>query len=58
MRKKIDVQVDCPEGLMVSHDRKWTTEALFNILDNAVKYNSEGWKHLGIGGMLGNVCKD
>lgn len=36
--KKIDVQVDCPEGLMVSHDRKWTTEALFNILDNAVKY--------------------
>ena len=57
-KKKIDVQVDCPEGLMVSHDRKWTTEALFNILDNAVKYNSEGWKHLGIGGMLGNVCKD
>lgn len=37
-KKKIDVQVDCPEGLMVSHDRKWTTEALFNILDNAVKY--------------------
>lgn len=34
-KKKIDVQVDCPEGLLVSHDRKWTTEALFNILDNA-----------------------
>lgn len=22
-KKKIDVQVDCPEGLLVSHDRKW-----------------------------------
>ena len=41
-KKKIDVQVDCPEGLLVSHDRKWTTEALFNILDNAVKYTPEG----------------
>ena len=41
-KKKIDVQVDCPEGLLVSHDRKWTTEALFNILDNAVKYTPAG----------------
>ncbi len=41
-KKKIDVQVDCPEGLLVSHDRKWTTEALFNILDNAVKYTPVG----------------
>ena len=56
-KKKIDVQVDCPEGLLVSHDRKWTTEALFNILDNAVKYTPAGgniWNR----GMLGNVCKD
>jgi len=36
--KKIQVNVDCLENLMVSHDRKWTAEALFNILDNAVKY--------------------
>ena len=36
------MQVDCPERLLVSHDRKWTTEALFNILDNAVKYTPEG----------------
>lgn len=41
-KKKIDVQVDCPEELLVSHDRKWTTEALFNILDNAVKYTPMG----------------
>jgi len=41
-KKRIDVRVDCPEDLTVSHDRKWTAEALFNILDNAVKYTPEG----------------
>lgn len=41
-KKRIDVQVDCPEGLTASHGRKWTGEALFNILDNAVKYTPEG----------------
>ncbi len=40
--KQINVQVNCPESLIVSHDRKWTGEALFNILDNAVKYTPEG----------------
>ena len=43
-KKQIDVQVDCPEHLAVSHDRKWTGEALFNILDNAVKYTPEQGK--------------
>lgn len=41
-RKRIVVDVDCKEGLTVSHDRKWTSEALFNILDNAIKYTPEG----------------
>ena len=41
-KKRIDVQADCPESLTASHDRKWTSEALFNILDNAVKYTPEG----------------
>ena len=37
-RKNIHVSVDCPEDIVLAHDRKWTSEALFNILDNAVKY--------------------
>ena len=41
-KKKIDVQVECPEHLDARHDRKWTSEALFNILDNAVKYTPAG----------------
>jgi len=40
--KNINVSVDCPEDLMVFHDSKWTAEALFNILDNAVKYTPSG----------------
>ena len=41
-KKHIDVDVNCPEHLTVCHDRKWTSEALFNILDNAVKYTPNG----------------
>lgn len=41
-KKNINVNVNCSEKLEVSHDRKWTTEALFNILDNAVKYTPDG----------------
>ena len=41
-KKEIEVSVSCPETLEVSHDRKWTSEALFNILDNAVKYTPTG----------------
>lgn len=41
-KKQIDVQVECSEHLDARHDRKWTSEALFNILDNAVKYTPAG----------------
>ncbi len=41
-KKQIHVQVECPEQLNACHDRKWTGEALFNILDNAVKYTPAG----------------
>ena len=41
-KKNIHVSVDCPPDLALAHDRKWTGEALFNLLDNAVKYTPEG----------------
>lgn len=41
-KKDIIVTVDCPEDLCLSHDSKWTAEALFNLLDNAVKYTLTG----------------
>lgn len=41
-KKQIQIHVDYEEGLRVSHDKKWTGEAIFNILDNAVKYTEAG----------------
>lgn len=41
-KKDIAVTVDCPEDLHLSHDSKWTAEAIFNLLDNAVKYTPTG----------------
>ena len=41
-QKKISFSVDCPSDLTVSHDKRWTSEAVFNIVDNAVKYTSAG----------------
>jgi len=41
-KKNIHVSVDCPLDLALAHYRKWTGEALFNLLDNAVKYTPEG----------------
>ena len=43
-QKGISVEVQCPDDLWVSHDSKWTAEALFNLLDNAVKYTPAGGK--------------
>ena len=42
--KKIEVEAICPEELQLPHDKKWTAEALFNLLDNAVKYTPSGGK--------------
>lgn len=40
--KELQVTVDCPEDLLVMHDPKWTAEAFFNLLENAVKYTPAG----------------
>lgn len=40
--KQINISVTCPEDLFLSHDVKWTAEAVSNILDNAVKYTPCG----------------
>ncbi|MDC7288165.1 HAMP domain-containing histidine kinase [Blautia schinkii] len=42
--KDIDLKVECPQKLRLFHDPKWTEEAIFNVLDNAVKYTPKGGK--------------
>lgn len=39
--KDISISVECKEELTALHDRKWTDEALGNVLDNAIKYTPE-----------------
>ena len=36
--KQISLSVDCEETYIILHDKKWTQEAVFNVLDNALKY--------------------
>lgn len=37
-QKNISINVDSCDDIAVYCDKKWTSEAIFNILDNAVKY--------------------
>ena len=41
-KKEIDISTECSTELFAWYDRKWTQEALFNLLDNAVKYSRRG----------------
>lgn len=41
-KKHTQIHIDCPEGLILPLDAKWTSEAVVNVLDNAVKYMKEG----------------
>lgn len=41
-QKQIKIVVNCDESIQCLHDSKWTSEAIFNLLDNAVKYTKEG----------------
>ncbi len=40
--KQIRLSVDYDETMTLNHDRRWTAEALANLLDNAVKYTPAG----------------
>lgn len=40
--KHMDIRIACGEGLTAYFDRKWTLEAVFNVLDNSVKYTNPG----------------
>lgn len=37
--KNIEITIDCDQAVTARHDMKWTSESLFNIMDNAVKYS-------------------
>ena len=40
--KGIRITVDCSDDLAAYFDQKWTVEAVFNLLDNGVKYTQAG----------------
>lgn len=39
--KNISINVDIDEKLELYHDKKWTSEAIFNIVENSVKYTKD-----------------
>ncbi|MEG0309016.1 MAG: HAMP domain-containing sensor histidine kinase [Clostridium sp.] len=40
--KEIEIELDEFEDQLVPHDSKWTEEAIFNVLENGVKYTNVG----------------
>ena len=43
-QKQLDVELDMEETIEVWHDPNWLGEALYNLLDNSVKYSPVGGK--------------
>lgn len=41
-QKGIQVRISCDPNINTKHDAKWTSEALFNMMENAVKYSESG----------------
>lgn len=39
--KGIDIKMNNLQDIYICHDAKWTKEAIFNVLENAVKYTDE-----------------
>ena len=42
VKKNISIQTAFFEDVSLLHDRKWTSEAITNILENAIKYSTAG----------------
>lgn len=42
--KNIKIDIDIDSSLMIKADEKWVIEAIFNILDNAIKYSEDNTK--------------
>lgn len=38
-KREITLHVEDFNDIMINHDRKWTQEALFNVIDNSIKYS-------------------
>ncbi|MGL5379434.1 sensor histidine kinase [Clostridium sp.] len=43
-KKEVYIEVEGDTNIKLLHDKKWTTEAFFNIIENAVKYSKSGDK--------------
>lgn len=39
MEKKITIELEECDSIYLKHDKKWTKEALVNVLDNSIKYS-------------------
>ena len=44
-KKNISIEVECDRTIKGIFDLKWTSEALLNLIENAIKYSNKGSKH-------------
>ena len=55
--RKIEIQADIPKDIWLSLDKKWTVEAIVNVLDNAIKYSMpKGVVKVGVTAWKNMVC--
>ena len=42
INKSVEITYNSEDEIEICHDKRWTAEAIFNMLDNAVKYSPTG----------------